>query len=192
MLIEKFIYINSNKETISLSNYYQAFSFALIHPVFNIRKNAQDTLKRLIKKISSSNLILSFLNSLTLILDSYFDGVYKSSIESLGSSSEQLASMISRWPFDKGFVESLLLLTSAKNLTQKEIEELSFKCLMLANNPMAKRIDPNLYEKCLNKLIENILSTSINSLTSSDQLIDKQLNTIFEISTKGNTLTQVS
>ncbi len=103
------------------------------------------------------------------------------------ANSTETTQILSKWPSSKSFAESLLILSSAKDLTNKEIEEISLKCLLLANNPLAKRVDPNLYEKCLNKMLDENKSTIT---ISTNELIDQQMDKIFNLATNGKTLSE--
>jgi hypothetical protein len=124
------------------------------------------------------------------LIQSYTDGSFKASFDAAIVSDSN--HVIKCWPSNKGYCETLLILSSVKNLTQKDIEEISIKCLMLANNSLAKQIDSNLYEKCLNKLIDqNKMTINNNNLTCND-LIDKQISIIFEQATNGKTLNEVN
>jgi hypothetical protein len=138
-------------------------------------------LRKLVRR-GAADLSIALLKSLGAWLDTQ-----SSSNASLTSLSEKSSS---EWPCDKALCESLLILSSVKNLTMREIESIALESLPLANNALAKRVDINLYEKCLNKLVDE--NKSLNAGLTLEQLVQSQSAAFFQLITTGQTLNEVS
>ena len=161
------------------SNYYNAFAFALLHPVYGVRKRAQDVLRKLLRR-GAADLVIALLKSIGIWLDT----------TATAPAPPNAPTAVAEWPSAKALCESLLILTSVKNLTLAEIETIALESLPLANNALAKRVDIDLYEKCLNKLVDE--NKANNAGLTLNRLIESQSATFFQLLTTGPTLNDVS
>ena len=143
----------------AFSRYYNAFAFALLHPSYAIRKRAQEVLCKL---SGVANLSIDLLKSIGAFLDNH-----SRRNATLTSFNEK-----SSVKFGKALCESLLILASVKNLKMHEIESIALESLSLANNALAKRVNINLYEKCLNKLVDE--NKLLNNSLAVEELVQRQ------------------
>ena len=70
-----------------------------------------------------------------------------------------------KWPSSKGVCELLICFASIKNLSAKELKEISLKCLLLANIPVVKAIEPSLSQKFLKKIVLNNPESKVTEIS---------------------------
>lgn len=98
-----------------------------------------------------------------------------------GGSATSAASDVLKWPSNKGLCESLLTLCATPNLTQAELDSTVQLCLIPANLNRARTVDPDLFEKCVRRLIETNKSNLGANLTF-DSLLASQINSLMDVS----------
>jgi hypothetical protein len=92
------------------------------------------------------------------------------------------------WPSPKGLCEFINCIANLKNLSQNDLKNLALNSLILANSPLAKYYDQQLYERFLRKLLSNNLHTNIKRA----DLIAEQTSEFISITTNQAVLNQVS
>jgi hypothetical protein len=105
--------------------------------------------------------------------------------ETNGSTDADLAGF--KWPSSKGFCEFINCVASFNNLSDDSLRTLSLNCLLLSSSPLAKQIDPKIYEKFLSKLLANN-SQSKHTVFELIKLLNKDL---VNLTTSTDALNQV-
>ena len=163
------------------SIYYKGYAYVLLHSNFKARKHAQELLKKIFKW-DTSKLVISLCEYMnTVISDSNSALHQQASIDISGEKTLQ-------WPMPKSLIEFIFTLANIKNLTSKELETLTVKCLMLANSKLAKQFDKKLFSKFFHKLVEN---NKANINTSVEELLCKLTRDFIEHTTEGQILNEV-
>lgn len=171
--------------------------FVMLTPSYKVRRFAQDTLKKLLKW-NSSKMLLSFLDTIepciaqfSVFLSPSVAAAATVSTDSGGGGGGGGGTDSFKWPSNKALCETLLVLCSTPNLTQTELESTVRKCLIPASLSRVRAVDPDVFKKCLCRLIESNKSnlagvTNLNlsellcslidaSIRAADVLTDKEL-----------------
>jgi hypothetical protein len=155
LLIENMAELNYD-----LSSYIPGSIFGIAHNNFKIRKQCQSVLSRTCELKNSP--------VCSLVLDE-FHRLLNQNIDNKNLNC-------------KGICESLLTLCNTTNLTYQQLEEISSKCLLIANSSTCLSSDRFIYDKCLQGLLKKN-ATSLN--ISSNDLFEKQLDNFFNLTTNG-------
>ncbi len=158
---------------IVLSGYLNGYIYALCHQNYEVRKTAQTVLKQL-WKWNGCKLAVQFLDS----TESMLSGVNPketSPTENEGKS----------WPSAKALCEAVMTLVHVPNMTRNEIELLAVKSLLVSQSPIAKTVDPRLYEKCMHQLL-----TINNSTLTLVELIQAQTRDLVRLTVNGISLSE--
>ena len=126
----------------------------MLNSNYNIRKNAQASLKKL--RVEEANkLILPLINTFTTTLEALnlFENTESLSRKEETNGNSDTESASSRWPSSKGLCEFINCVSSFNNFSDDALQTVSFNCLILSSSPLAKQVDPKLYEKFLSKLL---------------------------------------
>ena len=146
---------------------------------YAIRNNAQIVLKKL-RIEEPSRLLIPLLNTVYSVLESLnlFD-----SLDHHTANNDHSEAETAKWPSSKGLCELVICVSTSQNLTDDNLRAISLRCLKLSNVPMAKQVDPRLYEKYLKRVLEN---NSQSKLTVpelvkilNDGLVDLTTNTAY-------------